>query len=368
MSKKYTRQEQIPGWRQAGLQEAAVIIVGIGALGNEVARILALSGVRRLLLCDPDRVELSNLNRCGLFRESDIGRLKVEAAADGLKNLAPDIKLECRPYPLIHGIGLAELRDASLVMSCLDSRVARLQLAGRCNLVKAPYIDGGTHAWGGEVRPYLEADGPCYGCSLSYETRSQSDIPWSCGDAAEELPQGATAASSVLIASWMSLLAVRFLMRLSCAGENIKINAEQGQIQRVSRQRDQNCPLHAPIETVTRIALSNQAAFADLRHTVGAVDTPLAWEPVQEKLNCLQCGFSKTEWALAVQQFCPQCGADLHIHTTLELSHAPAELRLADLGIAPREILAVRGAAGINWIELKEEAIEILPDRENRQS
>src|SRR5438105_3813463 len=161
---RFDRHRFVPGWSQDRLATATAVLLGVGALGNEAARLLVLCGVGRLVLCDPDRVASSNLSRCALFRERDVGRFKVEAAADALADLAPGIAVAVRPLPLGRGVGLAELRDANVVLGCLDSRAARLQLAGRCNLVGAGWIDGGTHPWGGEVRPYLDPDGPCYGC------------------------------------------------------------------------------------------------------------------------------------------------------------------------------------------------------------
>ena len=137
MNKRFERHNLIHGWEQSQLSAATAVIIGMGALGNEVARILAMSGIGTLLICDPDIVAISNLSRCVLFRESDIGQFKVNAAAIALATLAPDTTIITRPQRLVHGVGLAELRDASIVLSCLDSRSARLQLAGRCSLVNA---------------------------------------------------------------------------------------------------------------------------------------------------------------------------------------------------------------------------------------
>lgn len=350
---KYTRQEQISGWRQNKLSNATVIVVGVGALGNEVARIIALSGVGKLILCDNDKIELSNLNRCGLFREADIGSLKVDVASHRLQQLSPKIKLDPRPYPLIHGIGLAELRDADLVISCLDTRAARLQLAGRCNLVNTPYLDGATYAWGGEIRPFLQPEtGACYGCSLDTEARSQADMPWSCQDTSPELPQDATAGSSILIASWMSILATRFLMELPVQQALISVDTEQGTTKKITLQRDENCLLHTPINSVTKITLNNTDTILSLKKALAPHDIPLVWEAVQNKLYCTQCQFKLKEWALPSYKLCPDCGVELQPDTTLELLNAPDDLTLKQLGIAPREILAVRGDKGIYWIEL----------------
>jgi hypothetical protein len=207
---RYARHTLVPGWDQARLAAAQVILIGLGALGNEVARILALFGVGSMILCDPDRVERSNLSRCAFFRESDCGRLKVAAAARALADLAPGCRLDARPQTLIHGVGLAELRDAALVIGCLDSRTARLQLAGRCNLMRAPMIDGGTHPWGGELRPYLDPDGPCYGCGLGEDARAR------------------TAAASVLIGGWMAMTALRHLLGLPVPPGLLQIDGPAG--------------------------------------------------------------------------------------------------------------------------------------------
>ena len=57
----------IPGWDQRRLAAATVVVIGVGALGNEVAKNLALAGIGRLVLCDPDVVSVSNLSRTVLF-------------------------------------------------------------------------------------------------------------------------------------------------------------------------------------------------------------------------------------------------------------------------------------------------------------
>lgn len=177
MDERHSRHLQLPGWDQERLTKATVAIIGIGALGNTVAQNLALAGVGNLLLCDPDRIERSNLSRTPLFREQDVGRYKAEAARKALRALAPGLSVRTRTARLEAGVGLAELRDASLVLGCLDSRAARLELAGRCGLVRAPWIDGATGAWSGEIRPYLDPGGPCYGCGQDPAARAFADAP-----------------------------------------------------------------------------------------------------------------------------------------------------------------------------------------------
>ncbi|MEM2041797.1 MAG: ThiF family adenylyltransferase, partial [Nitrososphaerota archaeon] len=91
LSERYDRQMRISGWNQELVSGASVLIAGVGALGCEVAKNLALSGVGRIVLVDRDVVELSNLNRQMLFDESDIGRKKAEAGAEKLRAMNPHI-------------------------------------------------------------------------------------------------------------------------------------------------------------------------------------------------------------------------------------------------------------------------------------
>lgn len=353
MSNRYARHELIPGWKQKSLSNATVIIFGLGALGNEVARILAMSGVGNFILCDPDRVEESNLSRTILFRQSDLGRFKVEAAADALRDLNPSVSVDVRSQPLIHGVGLGEIRDASLILSCLDSRSARLQLTGRCQLVKAPYIDGGTHPWGGEVRPYLDADGPCYGCSLSPEDRGMADVPWSCLDTRPENPVGAAIPSSALVGTWMGTIAVRFLMNMPCPLDTLSIDCSRGSTVVIPQVRDPECPLHTSIDGVIKIDVASHDTVQKLRNALPESAEPLAWEPVQQLVECSDCGFQETRWGISVVELCPKCQQTLRPRTTLELVEVPGNIKLEELGIPPREILTVRIGDNWKWFELK---------------
>ena len=106
---------------QRRLLEATVVILGCGALGSWTAAGLACAGVGRLVLVDDDRVELSNLNRQLLFRRSDVGRPKVEAAADALAAFDP--QLEVVPVQRrVHGVADVEavVAGADLIVATAD--------------------------------------------------------------------------------------------------------------------------------------------------------------------------------------------------------------------------------------------------------
>ena len=93
---RYHRQELLKEWNQELIRNSTVLVVGIGALGSVIALDLALMGIGKLTLIDNDTVELSNLNRQILFREEDIGKPKVEAAKEFLKELNPEVKVSSK--------------------------------------------------------------------------------------------------------------------------------------------------------------------------------------------------------------------------------------------------------------------------------
>lgn len=349
---RFAREQLIPHWKQGRLAEARVIILGMGALGNEVSRILAQAGVGSLVLCDPDSIEESNLSRTLLFRPRDIGRLKVDAAAEALADLAPGIQLDRRPLPLVSGVGLGELRDASLVISCLDSRDARLQLSGRCQLVRAALLDGGTHPWGGEVRPFFDLEGPCYGCTLGERLRGQTDTPWSCADLPSAAPQAASAPTSALVGTWMAMLAIRKLMGLSCPAGHLVIDAVRGLTTEITVRRDPDCLLHTPLDPPAKIPVSHLDTVGDLLKAVNPGETPLLWTPAIETVHCKSCGYRASVARQGVSLSCPHCRSALSSRSTIEVSGMPEALVLFDIGLGPREIVPVRAGNVLRYVEI----------------
>ncbi len=154
-------------WKHDTVRAATVMIVGLGALGNEVAKNLALLGIGRLIIVDRDTVELSNLSRSVLFRESDQGRSKAEVAAEQIRALNPDVDVLALDGDVTMDIGLGLFRRVDVAIGCLDSRAARLWLNDSCYLAGIPWVDGAIQDLFGEVRVFTPELGACYACTLS---------------------------------------------------------------------------------------------------------------------------------------------------------------------------------------------------------
>ena len=208
---RYARHALIPDWDQRMLSAAFVVIVGVGAVGSEAARLLAQAGVGRLLLCDPDTVAESNLSRGALPGPAVLGGPKAEVVAEALLARESGLEVTVRVADFRHGVGLAELRSADLVLSCLDSTPDRIALSARCGMVAAGLLDAGTYPWGGEVR-YFSPGGPCFACGCTSAERAFTEWHVACADPPGHA--GASAPISAVTGAWQAVTAVRLLFGL----------------------------------------------------------------------------------------------------------------------------------------------------------
>jgi molybdopterin/thiamine biosynthesis adenylyltransferase len=132
---RYARQiclPQVGETGQSAIGRAHVLIVGAGGLGAPVLQYLVGAGVRHLTLVDGDVVSLSNLHRQTLFRETDIGRLKVEAAAGALRALNTECDITAHPVPLDPINAQALVAQSTLVLDCADSFAVSYILSDAC--------------------------------------------------------------------------------------------------------------------------------------------------------------------------------------------------------------------------------------------
>src|SRR3954469_16261872 len=163
---RFHRFRLISWWDQDRLRNARVLVIGAGALGNELLQNLALLGVGNVLVADMDRIENPNLSRSVLYRASDNGQLKATAAARASKEIYPDLSVHAFNGNVVYDLGLGVFRWADVVLGGLDNREARLAINRACWKVNRPWIDGAIEAIQGTARVFVP-DGPCYECTMS---------------------------------------------------------------------------------------------------------------------------------------------------------------------------------------------------------
>ncbi|NLT37314.1 MAG: ThiF family adenylyltransferase [Methanomassiliicoccus sp.] len=165
---RWDRSRRIKWMDMEKLRSSSFLVVGAGALGNEVVKDLILSGARKITLVDMDHVVRSNLNRCIFFREGDseARRPKAEVVAERVRELDPSVDID----PVVGKVeDLPEdsWGEHSIVLGCLDNVAARLHVNSFSYFNMMPYIDGGTNGHAGRVQVILPPSTPCLQCGLN---------------------------------------------------------------------------------------------------------------------------------------------------------------------------------------------------------
>ena len=185
---RYLRHTQIDGFSQASIADLNVIVVGAGAIGNEVIKNLALLGVATaggtLTVFDFDRVERHNLTRSVLLREADIGRDKAHAVIAHAQVLEPSCHLIAVSGDIAETLSLQQVADADIVIGCIDNFEARIRINQLCLIAGTPWINTAIDSRYAsvDVFPFAQAQPlPCYECTLPASVYDRIAERRSCG-------------------------------------------------------------------------------------------------------------------------------------------------------------------------------------------
>ncbi|GBD03789.1 putative adenylyltransferase/sulfurtransferase MoeZ [bacterium HR19] len=164
---RYSRQiilDEVGGEGQKKLLSASVFIAGTGGLGVPAAMYLVAAGVGRIAIADFDKVDLSNLQRQVLYYTEDVGKPKVEVAAEKLRKINPDVEV----VPINEKISASNvmdlIKDYDIVLDGSDNFSARYVISDSCVILKKPYVYGSVLRFEGQVSTFISTEGPCYRC------------------------------------------------------------------------------------------------------------------------------------------------------------------------------------------------------------
>ena len=152
---------------QLKLLQAKVLVVGAGGLGAPLALYLAAAGIGTIGLIDDDTVDLSNLQRQVIHTNADIGRPKVDSAADGIKRINPEIQVVTHQERLEAGNGGALIAGYDLVADGSDNFRTRYLLNDLCIAERKTLVSAAMLRFDGQLstyKAYLGSPHPCYRC------------------------------------------------------------------------------------------------------------------------------------------------------------------------------------------------------------
>jgi len=150
---------------QKRLRETNVLIAGAGAIGNEVAKNLAMLGLRRLTIVDSDFVELSNISRMIFFDRRSVGQSKAKAIARSIMMKYPHIEVVAY-HSKLENIPLSAYLKSDVIVCGLDNVLSRIYLSTVAARHLIPIVDGGILGYQARVQTYVPPHSPCLACVL----------------------------------------------------------------------------------------------------------------------------------------------------------------------------------------------------------
>lgn len=181
---RYARHSLIDWFDQDAVKAQRLVVVGAGAVGNEVIKNLVLLGAGALDVFDRDVIEVHNLTRSVLFREGDIGRPKAVAAAERARELDPSVCIEPHVGDFWSRLTMSHVERATAVFCCVDNFEARIRLNRMCAIVGTPLLNVGIDSRFAVVERFpfsRDHRVPCYECGLPPSAYAEIAKRYSCG-------------------------------------------------------------------------------------------------------------------------------------------------------------------------------------------
>ena len=375
---RFARFELISWWEQDRLSRAKILVIGAGALGNEILKNLALLGVGRVFVVDLDVVTNSNLSRSVLFRPEDCGRPKVEVAAQRAMEIYPELRV--RPFHgnVVYDLGLGVFRFADVVLGGLDNREARVAINQAAARTGRVWIDGAIERLDGVARVFDPATGPCYECTMNETDWKMLEARRSCALLSrDEMEQGkvpTTPTTASVIAGIQCQEAVKLLHGLEVlSGQGFVFDGTRHQSYVVSYTRKEDCPAHDRYEPLTQ--LPARVGTSPVGEILERVRSDLGHEAVIEtnqdllrSLFCSACNedeplFASLGKVTEEQGRCPRCRQHRtpRLFHTIDGSDRPLlDRTLGEIGVPSWDIVAGRAGLDQHYYEFAEDRHDVL--------
>ena len=373
---RYSRLRLISWWRQEKLAAARVLVVGAGALGNEVIKNLALLGVGITHLIDLDEVEPSNLSRSVLFRLEDGGRPKAEVAAQRGMEINPEVSIRPIRGDVITDLGLGLFAGVDVVIGCLDNREARLWVNRQCWKVGTPWVDSGIQEIQGVVKVFVPPDSSCYECTMTARDYQLLNLRYSCPLLRREDILAGKVPTAPTIASMMAALEVQEALKLIhgmpvAAGSALVFNGVTNQFYSTKLPFRPDCLSHETYPEPVPLPIGHAATASELfdlaRPSSGDSMTLALDRDLVTALECPRCGwrsevFRPRTKVSMTDAVCPHCREQARPEVVSSVaSDSPLSGRsLADLGVPAYDIVRVEGPLGSGFFRLDGDRDRVL--------
>ncbi len=251
---------------QLKLKNAKVLLVGTGGLGAPLGLYLAAAGVGKIGLVDFDIVDFSNLQRQVIHGTKDVGRKKLDSAADRMLDINPHIEIVKHDVALTSENALDIIKDYDMVADGTDNFPTRYLVNDACVLLKKPNLYGSIFRFEGQATVFAYPGGPCYRC-LYPEPPPPGLVP-SCAEG------GVLGILPGIIGLIQATETVKLILGIGdlLVGRLVLYDAFTMKFRELKLRRNPECPVCGDHPTVTKLI--------DYQQFCGIPQTPVAPEPV----------------------------------------------------------------------------------------
>ncbi len=267
----YSRQLILPmvGTKgQAKLKKSKVLVVGAGGLGTPALQYLAAAGVGTIGICEFDVLEASNLHRQVLYAHQDLGKSKVELAAQRLKSINPFIHIKIHAERLTTDNVESIIQRYDILLDGSDNFLAKYLLNDAAVLNRIPLVVGSVYQLEGQLR-FIQPQGKFSCLRCLWPQMPPRGCVGSCAET------GIIGVVPGIVGTYEALEVIKFLLGLPTLGKEdmLIFDFTSGSLKTVRIPRDPACPLCGKRKTIKKINLQN---YLDPQAQESAVDVDIS--------------------------------------------------------------------------------------------
>jgi sulfur-carrier protein adenylyltransferase/sulfurtransferase len=264
---------------QLAIKAARVLCVGAGGLGSPVTMYLAAAGVGTLGIVDHDEVDYSNLQRQLLHMTRDVGRPKVESAAERVRALNPGVRVETHRVVLTSANALDLFSRYDLIVDGTDNFPTRYLVNDAAVLSGRPYVYGSIFQFEGQASVFAAPGGPCYRC-LYPEPPPPGLVP-SCAEG------GVLGVLPGIVGTIQATEALKLILKAgeTLVGRLLILDALRMRFREVRLRRDPECPMCGDHPSIRQLQDYDEFCGASHDASHGAPDFDISPEELKARLS-----------------------------------------------------------------------------------
>ncbi|HET6451241.1 MAG TPA: ubiquitin-like small modifier protein 1 [Spirochaetia bacterium] len=232
---------------QRKLRRARVLVIGAGGLGSPTLSYLAAAGIGTIGIVDFDTVDLTNLQRQIIYTTADVGRSKLQVAADRVRAMNPDVEVKLYEARLSSDNAMEILRGWDVVVDGTDNFPTRYLVNDACVMLGIPNVYGSIFRFDGQATVFCTPEGPCYRCV--YPEPPPPGLVPSCAEG------GVLGVLPGIIGTIQATEAVKLILGKgdSLAGRLLVLDAMRMRFREMKLRKNPDCPVCGAHPTVTSL-------------------------------------------------------------------------------------------------------------------